>query len=89
VCLRYKCKIINTTQKTDEDKIFLHGNSNWEKPQGGGGGKFTIIRRFTRITCMYWCFFELGSDGKPKVFVEGLDPFSPKEEGLFVLNYKP
>ena len=36
-----------------------------------GGGKFAITRRFTGITCTYWCFFELGSDEKPKVLVEG------------------
>ena len=28
-----------------------------KKTRGGEGEKFTIKRRFTRITCMYWYFF--------------------------------
>ena len=35
----------------DGDTRFLRENSNRKKPWGGvGGGKFTIIRRFTGIT---------------------------------------
>ena len=67
VCLNYKCKILNITQKADEDTIFLCGNPNWEK--SWGEAKFTIIRRFTETSCMYWCFFELGSSGRPGSFL--------------------
>jgi len=55
-----------------------------KKPHGGG--KFTIIRQFTGITGIYWCFIELESDGKPKVLVEGRKSPPPGEERLFVLN---
>ena len=44
--LVYKRLIINTTQKIDGDKIFLHGNPIWEKLRGG---KFTIILQFIGI----------------------------------------
>ena len=38
---------------------------------------------------MYWCFFELRSDEKPKVLVEGREYPFPGEEGQFVLNCRP
>ena len=46
--------------------MVLRENPNWEKTTGGE--KSTIIRRFTRITGMYWDFIELGSDRKKKPF---------------------
>ena len=51
MCLRYTRKKINTTQTIDGDMIFLRGNSNREKAHGGGG-KFTITRRFTVHICI-------------------------------------
>ena len=55
MCLRYKCKITNTTQTIDGDTIFLCENSNQKKPRRGR--KFTITRQFTWIACMCWYFW--------------------------------
>ena len=66
MCLRCKYKISNTT-----DNRWRHDIFKWklksEKPWEGGGGKSTTTCRFTGITCMYWYFFELELNGRPKV----------------------
>ena len=74
VCLRCKCKIINTIQKTDEDMIFLCENSNWAKPQEGEGRKFTTIRWYG----MRFLWVKIGWKENP--------PFSLEKKGLFVQN---
>jgi len=81
MCLRCKCKIINTTHTIDGDTIFLRGNLNREKSLGGR--KFTITCQFAGITCVYWYFFELGLDRRIR------KSHFLTREGLFVLNSSP
>jgi len=83
ICLKYMCKITNTTQTIDRDTIFLG-----EKFKSG---KITGRRRKIHYNLLVYMnyrhvlvFFKLGLDGRPK----GVS-FSLEKKSLFVLNSPP